>query len=164
MNLSTKSVNYLQSIENKRKRIDKPTWTEYFISMAQLASTRSADGQTKHGCVITDINHRVLGIGYNSFPSAMPDDILPNLRPEKYKWMIHAERNALSNCALRPKNGIAYITGPPCLDCTKSLYQEGIKKIVCVNNHSTYDTTEEDSIVLEILSAYGDIDIEMVSK
>ena len=164
MNISKKSSDYLRSVFKKREKVDKPSWTEYFISMAELASTRSSAAQTKHGCVITDTNNRVLGIGYNSFPVGMPDDILPNIRPEKYKWMVHAERNALSNCVLRPRGGIAYITGPPCLDCMKSLYQEGVKDIFCIDGHSTYDSNEEDESILEILKFHGDIKVTMVSK
>ena len=158
--LSEKSVKYLESVKDKIGKIDKPSWDEYFIQMAILASTRSSDAETKHGCVITDKNHRVLGIGYNSFPVGMPDHVLPNMRPEKYKWMVHAERNALANCTLRPDDGIAYITGPPCLDCAKSLYQEGIRHFVCVDGHGTYLMDDEDECVFEIFSKSGNIKVD----
>ena len=56
---------------------------------------RSHDAQTQHGCVITDANHRIVGVGYNGFPRGLDDSSLPTTRPEKYHWMIHAEINAL---------------------------------------------------------------------
>ena len=159
---SDNAQKYLESVNKKCKPVDRPNWTEYFISMAKLASTRSCDFETKHGCVITDQMHRVLGIGYNSFPVGMPDTILPNTRPEKYKWMVHAERNALANCTIRPDNGIAYITGPPCIECAKSLYQEGVRSFVCVDGHGTHLMCEDDKHIFEILTKEGNIELEWV--
>ena len=164
MSLSKQASDYIKECSVHNVKVDKPTWEEYFISMASLASTRSCDSQTKHGCVITDKKNRVLGIGYNSFPCKMPDDLLPNTRPRKYKWMVHAERNALSNCSLRPERGIAYITGHPCLECLKSLYQEGVTKIVCLDSHSTYATDEEDKKIFDIFTKSGYVDIEVVEE
>lgn len=157
-----KLSSYMQTISKHIKKTDRPSWAEYFISMAKLASTRSADAETQHGCVIVDNKNRVIGVGYNSFPANMPDDSLPNMRPHKYKWMVHAERNALANCTLRPENCTAYITGPPCLDCAKALYQEGIRHFVCIDGHGTHLQDEEDSCVFEILVKEGNIKIDWV--
>lgn len=162
MNLSQKIADYLEESKDHLEKIDKPSWTEYFIEMAKLASKRSSDAQTKHGCVITDKSNRVLGVGYNSFPTGMPDEILPNLRPNKYRWMVHAERNALSNCSLRPEGGVAYITGPPCFDCAKSMYQEGVRHFICVNSHGTHLMDETDKTCFEILVKYGNIKVDWV--
>jgi len=162
MSLSKTSSSYIKECSIHNAQVDKPTWKDYFLSMAVLASTRSSDSQTKHGCVITDKKNRVLGIGYNSFPSNMPDDLLPNTRPHKYKWMVHAERNALANCTIRPDSGIAYITGRPCIDCVKSLYQEGIRNMVCVDGHGTHLEDDEDKCILEIIQNYGGLKIEWV--
>ena len=155
---------YLEDVKKFHKKVDKPTWKEYFISMAKLASTRSSDSQTKHGCVITDKENRVLGIGYNSFPKGMPDETLPNIRPYKYKWMVHAERNALANCTHRPEGGTAYITGPPCLDCAKALYQDGVKNFICIDGHGTHDMDDEDKTIFDILVKEGGIKIEWIKK
>jgi len=160
--MKEKTKKYLENVKNKIEEIDRPSWLEYFITMARLASARSADAETKHGCVIVDKKNRVIGIGYNSFPANMPDHLLPNKRPEKYKWMVHAERNALANCVIRPEGCTAYITGPPCLDCAKSLYQEGIKHFVCIDGHSTYLSDEEDGIVFNLLCEIGQIEVDMV--
>jgi len=164
MSLSEGSKDYLKKIENKIEEVYKPTWTEYFMSMALLASSRSIDAETKHGCVITDTHNRILGVGYNSFPVGMPDSILPNKRPEKYKWMVHAERNALSNCTLRPEGGTAYITGKPCLECVKAMYQEGIRKLVCLDAHGTHLLDDEDEYIFEILCKEGDLKVEWIKK
>jgi len=121
----------------------RPSWNEYFIGLAKVVSLRSHDSQTQHGCIITDTNHRILGVGYNGFPKGLDDTQLPNTRPDKYPWMIHAERNALSNCVIRPDNGIAYVTGQCCNDCIMALWQEGITKVYMYNSHGTHLFDEE---------------------
>lgn len=116
----------------------RPNWTDYFLGLAKVVSQRSHDIHTQHGCVITDQNNRILGVGYNGFPRGLDDSQLPTNRPEKYPWMVHSERNALSNCVVRPDNGIAYVTGQCCNDCTIALWQEGIKTIYMINDHGTH--------------------------
>jgi len=113
-------------------------WTAYYIGLARIVSKKSHDAQTQHGCVITDQKHRVLGVGYNDFPRGLDDSQLPKIRPEKYSWMIHAERNALANCVVRPDNGIAYVTGQCCNDCIMNLWQEGIETVYMHDTHGTY--------------------------
>jgi dCMP deaminase len=115
----------------------RPIWIDYFLGLAKVVSQRSHDIHTQHGCVITDTNNRILGVGYNGFPKGMNDQLLPTSRPEKYHWMIHAERNALSNCVIRPDHGIAYVTGQSCNDCIMALWQEGITKVVMSDGHGT---------------------------
>jgi dCMP deaminase len=121
----------------------RPSWTNYFLGLAKVVSQRSHDLQTQHGCVITDSHNRVLGMGYNGFPRGLKDTDLPNVRPLKYPWMIHAERNALSNCVVRPDNGIAYVTGQSCCDCIMALWQEGISTVFMGDNHGTHLFDEE---------------------
>lgn len=124
----------------------RTNWTNYFLGLAKVVSQRSHDIHTKHGCIITDKNNRILGVGYNGFPKGMDDSSLPTSRPEKYHWMIHAEKNALSNCVIRPDDGIAYVTGQSCNDCIMALWQEGIKKVVMANSHGTklFDEKEQE--------------------
>jgi dCMP deaminase len=116
----------------------RPEWNDYFLGLAKVISQRSHDIQTQHGCVITDKNNRILGVGYNGFARGLHDDLLPNTRPEKYPWMIHAERNALSNCVVRPDDGIAYVTGQCCNDCIMALWQEGVSTVIMMDNHGTH--------------------------
>jgi len=115
----------------------RPDWINYFLGIARVVSQRSHDIHTKHGCVITDNSNRILGVGYNGFPRGLNDNSLPTDRPEKYHWMVHAEKNALSNCVVRPDNGIAYVTGQCCNDCIIALWQEGITSVYMQNSHGT---------------------------
>lgn len=116
----------------------RPSWTDYFLGLAKVISQRSHDVHTQHGCVITDSNHRILGVGYNGFPKGLDDNKLPTSRPDKYHWMVHSERNALSNCVIRPDNGIAYVTGQCCNDCIIALWQEGVTTVYMIDDHGTH--------------------------
>jgi dCMP deaminase len=54
------------------------------------------------------------------------------LRPEKYLWMEHAERNAIYNAArvgIPLKGCVIYMDGIPCMDCARAIVQAGIKEI-----------------------------------
>ena len=115
----------------------RPSWTNYFLGLSTVVAQRSHDIHTQHGCIITDQDNLILGTGYNGFPRGMDDNTLPTSRPEKYHWMIHAERNALSNCTHKPTDGIAYVTGQCCNDCVMALWQAGITKVIMANNHGT---------------------------
>lgn len=139
--------------------MSRPSWTDYFLGMAKVVSQRSHDIQTKHGCIITDSNHRILGLGYNGFPRGLDDTLLPNTRPEKYHWMIHAERNALSNCVIRPENGIAYVTGQSCNDCIMALWQEGVSTVVMTKQHGTYLFDDEAKKRFDIFTKMSNIKI-----
>lgn len=116
----------------------RPQWTDYFLGLAKVISQRSHDIHTQHGCVITDQNNRILGVGYNGYPRGLNDDQLPKNRPDKYPWMVHSERNALSNCVVRPDNGIAYVTGQCCNDCIMALWQEGVQTVYMIDDHGTH--------------------------
>jgi dCMP deaminase len=127
----------------------RPDWSDYYLGLAKVVSRRSHDKHTKHGCIITNQDNMVLGQGYNGFPHGLDDKNLPLDRPDKYPWMIHAERNALSNCTVRPANGIAYVTGQSCTSCIMSLWQEGIKKVVMIDDHGTKLFDEESQKIFD---------------
>ncbi len=116
---------------------NRPSWTDYFLGLAKVVSQRSHDIHTQHGCVITDKQNRILGVGYNGFPKGLDDSQLPLTRPEKYHWMVHSEKNALANCVVRPDGGTAYVTGQCCNDCIIALHQEGIDTVYMIDDHGT---------------------------
>jgi len=110
---------------------DKPTWDEYFMSMALLVSTRSMDGSNKQGCVIVDKNKKVLSLGYNGPPKGSLDKEIPlTKRPYKYLLMEHAELNALNNRQFGIEGSTLYVTSLPCVNCLRSLLQAGVSKVI----------------------------------
>jgi len=111
----------------------KEDWKIFFMQQAQLMSTRSKDPSTKVGCIIVSQDGYVLSEGYNGFPRGIEDtpERLNN-RDQKYPRVVHAEANAIINAGrngTKIKDGIVFVTQPPCPDCAKMLIQAGIKEI-----------------------------------
>lgn len=113
---------------------DRLTWDEYFMNLAITVSERGTCDRAYVGCVIVNEDNRIVTTGYNGSIKGNPhcDEIGHTMRDGHCIATIHAEMNALLYCA---KEGIsvngckAYVTHFPCLNCTKSLIQAGIKKI-----------------------------------
>jgi dCMP deaminase len=138
----------------------RPDWTNYFLGLAKVASQRSHDIHTQHGCVITDRQNRILGVGYNGFPKGMHDKELPLERPAKYAVFIHSEINSLANCVIRPDNAIAYVTGQCCNNCAMTLWQNGITKIVMAKSHGTHLFDENQQKLFDQFVKMTGIEIE----
>ena len=118
-----------------RTEIKRIPWDTTFLLEAILWSKRSHDPQTKCGCVLAKNNVLIMA-GYNGFISEINDTALPNLRPFKYPFFIHAEHNAILNCARRgvsTAGATAYISGEPCNYCLQYLWQASISRIVYTN-------------------------------
>jgi dCMP deaminase len=110
-------------------------WDMRFLDLAQLVSTWSKDPSTQIGAVITDIDNRVVSIGYNGFPKQLNDDDRLNDRDTKYKIIIHGEMNAIL-FANRSLIGCTLYTYPfmPCPRCASMVIQTGINRIVTYKN------------------------------
>ena len=122
----------LQLWDNFKQPITTISWNDVFILQAYLASIKSRDSQTQCGCVLVKYKTSIMS-GYNSFIRDINDSVLPNVRPEKYDFMIHAEHNAILNCAREGVSTVgatAYITGPPCISCFQIMHQAGINEII----------------------------------
>lgn len=118
------------------------------MSIACLVSIRSPDPSTKHGSVIVDSNNRILGVGYNGWPRGGDESIYPTTRPDKYKYMIHSEKNAINNCTGTIVDATLYVTGVPCNLCMQDIIQAGIKRVcfgniqsACVEGSESYEAT-----------------------
>lgn len=114
-------------------------WDKFFIGLAEYISTASKDPSTKVGAVIVDDNRRVVSIGYNGFPKGVDDlDSRLNCRDQKYKFIVHAERNALL-FANKSTQGCTIYTFPfmPCSVCAGMIIQSGIKEVVSLYKEET---------------------------
>lgn len=107
-------------------------WDTRFLELAKTVSTWSKDPSTQCGAVIVDEHRRVLGIGYNGLPRGVPDDseLLWN-REIKYKYIVHAEVNAILNAVKEVRGCTLYIWPmPACNECAKLIAQAGIARVV----------------------------------
>ena len=61
--------------------------------------------------------------------------------------MIHAEHNAILDCARNGKCAegcTVYVTGKPCLNCYQFMYQAGVVEIVYGNNDAVMTKVDEE--------------------
>ena len=111
-----------------------PSWDDYYLNICRVVAARSKDPNTQLGCVIVGPSHEIRSTGYNSFPRGIRDDVPErSLRPTKYLWIEHAERNAICNAARvgTPLGGCTiYIEIMPCMDCARAIVQAGIIAVV----------------------------------
>lgn len=113
----------------------RPTWNEYFKEIVQITSKRSPCKRLHVGCLLVKDN-RIISQGYNGFLSGLPHTSI--IVDNHEISTIHAEQNALMDCAKRgvSSNGCtAYITHYPCLNCAKLLYAGGIKHIYYIHDY-----------------------------
>lgn len=134
------------------------TWDEYFMGVASLSAMRSKDPNTKVGACIVNPKKRIVGIGYNGFPTGCHDDNFPWDRDgeflnTKYPYVVHAEPNAILNSTTHLDDCCIYVTLFPCHECTKLIIQSGIKEIVYMDNK--YDGTDSDKAAKRMLNASG---------
>lgn len=129
----------------KTKIKKRPSWDEYFLKLAMLASERSTCPRMHCGCVIVK-NKFVLATGYNG---SLPG--LPHCEEEGCLIVDnhcvrtnHAEINALTQAAthgVNIKDSTAYITNMSCTTCAKALIAAGIKRVVVFSDyHDTLAT------------------------
>jgi len=111
-----------------------PGWDQYYLDICKVVAARSKDPNTQIGCVIIGPNHEIRSTGYNSFPRGIRDDVPERLvRPTKYLWIEHAERNAICNAAragTATEGCTIYVDIMPCMDCARAVVQAGITQVV----------------------------------
>lgn len=106
-----------------------------YLEVAHAVSKLSKDESTKVGAVILGKDSmEIRSLGYNGAPRgcAADEDEGRTVRPEKYFWFEHAERNAIFNAARigTPLAGSTLIvTHPPCMDCARAIVQAGIREV-----------------------------------
>jgi dCMP deaminase len=141
--------------------ITSKKWMGRMLKMAKDVASWSKDESTKVGAVVTTTTGRPVSWAFNGMPAGI-DDTVPErqVRPYKYKWFCHAERNALD---LAHKSDLSdcvmFVTFSPCTTCAGSIIQKGIKTLV-VDEDCTADKMperwQEDMLVaVEMLEEAG---------
>lgn len=119
---------------------DRPSWDEYFSTIAELTSQRSNCIKRKVGCIIVK-NNRILSLGYNGTPKGTKNcyeggcDRCANIKTAGDNldlcMCLHAEENALLYVSESDLfNSTLYVTLLPCISCVKKIIQCGIKRVV----------------------------------
>ena len=148
----------------------KPKLQTAYMQTARIFAELSHARRLHVGAIVVK-DDRIISIGYNGMPAgwdnnceyknykidgALVDDkgsYELATRPE----VLHAETNAIAKLARSNESGLdsdLFITHAPCLDCSKLIYQAGIKRV-------WFGTAYRDNSGVDFLKASG-IKVEQV--
>ena len=121
----------------------RPSFDEIYMEVVDVIAKRATCLRRSVGAVIT-IDRRILSHGYNGVPpghehSTDTGKCLKDLAgTEEYKICVHAEQNAICQCA---KRGLAvegatlYVNADVCITCAKLMVSSGIIRCVVRRDH-----------------------------
>lgn len=104
-------------------------WDRRYLQLAALISTWSKD-ETKVGAVLVRDN-RIVGAGFNGFPTGVADDERLNEKVTKQAIVVHAEENALLVAGDRARGATLYVYGKcVCARCAASIIQAKVSRVI----------------------------------
>ena len=113
--------------------MSRPSWDQYFLSIAKQVATRSTCARAQVGAVVVR-DKRILTTGYNGSPMGLPhcDDVGHLMQDGHCVRTVHAETNAVIQAALHgvsTEHASIYVTHYPCLRCALNLINAGIEQV-----------------------------------
>ncbi len=127
---------------------NKPSWDEYFMSIAAVAASRS-NCSRRHVAAVIVKERQIISTGYNGTPKGIKNcdeggcprcnSDIPSGQGLTECICSHAEENAIVQAA---KHGIAiegavlYTTYSPCLLCSKMIINAGLSEVVYQDRYS----------------------------
>ena len=132
----------VQALLERSLFFERPSWDEYFMSIARVVASRSNCVKRKVAAVITR-DRRIISTGYNGTPRGTlncNEGGCPrcNSFAEGGTRLdeclcSHGEENAITQAAYHGvlvKGGTIYTTMSPCLMCTKMIINAGLEEVV----------------------------------
>lgn len=126
----------------------RPTWDEYFMNIAAVASTRANCLKRHIGAVIT-VNKQIVSTGYNGTPKGIRNcneggcprcmGFADSGAALGECLCVHAEENAIVQAACNGigiRGGTLYTTFCPCSYCAKSIINAGIAEVVFLESYA----------------------------
>jgi dCMP deaminase len=148
----------------------RPSWDDYFLELANAASSRATCDRGKSGCVIVR-DKQVLATGYVGSPAGLPhcDDVGHLMKKviqengeisEHCVRTVHAEQNAICQAAKRGisiEGATIYQRMTPCRTCAMLLINCGIEKVVCERKYQLAEESEQllAEAGIELVYKYG---------
>ena len=131
----------LQEMLERSFFFERPSWDEYFMSIARVVASRSNCVKRKVAAVIT-LDRRIISTGYNGTPRGTRNcneggcprcnSFAEGGTRLDECLCSHAEENAITQSAyhgVSVRGGTLYTTFCPCLMCTKMIINAGIDEV-----------------------------------
>lgn len=140
----------------------RQSWNDYFLALAQQASTRSTCPRKQVGCVIVK-DKAIVATGYNG---SLPGESHCTthgcfIQDNHCIRTIHAETNAINQAA---KNGTSlkgatiYCNVEPCWNCYKNIIASGIVSIYYAQSYGNKPYLHQECLIRRLT------DYQMVEK
>jgi dCMP deaminase len=113
----------------------RPSWDDYFMSIARIVATRSTCDRLESGAVLVKKN-RIISTGYNGSPPGLShcDDAGHLMEEGHCVRTIHGEHNVILQAATIPgtstEGSTLYTKYTPCIHCAKYVIAAGIVRVV----------------------------------
>jgi len=110
--------------------MNRPTWKEIWMNVAELMAQRSHHPTFKVGAIVTSAdNTQILSVGYNGNEAGGENE--PESCEPGMSELIHAEINCLLKLDYNnPKDKVMFLTLSPCPLCAKAIVNSGIKHVI----------------------------------
>ena len=112
--------------EEKQRMLD-----ERYLRMARIWAENSYCTRLKVGALIVK-GQMIISDGFNGTPSGF-ENICEDENNVTKPYVLHAEANAITKIAQShnsSQGATLYVTGSPCIECSKLIIQSGIKRVV----------------------------------
>lgn len=119
----------------------RPSWQQYFMQMAHLASSRSTCLRRTVGAALVRDN-QLIATGYNGSPKGIPhcaetgclreQQSVPSGEKHELCRGVHAEQNAIIQAAINgssTRGAALYCTHQPCSICARLIINAEIKTV-----------------------------------
>ncbi len=140
--------------------MSRPSWPEYFMSIAEKVAKRSTCLRRHVGAILVK-DKRILTTGYNGAPTGIKhcaevgcirqNASIPSGERHELCRGLHAEQNAIIQAAyhgISIAGSTLYCTNKPCVICSKMLINAGIVKIF-------YEKEYDDSLADQMITESG---------
>ena len=120
---------------------ERPSWDEYFMSIARVVASRSNCVKRRVGAVIA-LDRRIISTGYNGTPRGVRNcneggcprcnSFAEGGTRLDECLCSHGEENAITQASyhgVSVRGGVLYTTFSPCLMCTKMIINAGIEEV-----------------------------------
>lgn len=141
--------------------MSRPSKDQWLMSVAMQTAMRTTCYRGPVGCVLVDADSQILSTGYNGVPKGLPHCDVLNIRRTQvdknitntvYDYphacpgadainnpdgceAVHAEINALLQCADVSRIASCYCTTEPCFRCCKALLNTGVQRVLFITRN-----------------------------
>lgn len=142
----------IQRVFERSLFFERPSWDDYFMSIARTVASRSNCVKRKVAAVVV-MDRRIISTGYNGTPrgtrncndGGCPRCNQLSLGGTRLDECLcsHGEENAITQAAyhgVRLQGASLYTTFSPCLQCTKLIINAGLLEVVYNTEYTLGDT------------------------